>query len=132
MLRSNDVHLALRDSEFVICPFCDEVEVNKPEKQKRLASCNNSDTLTDKGMKVCRSFDIVSGYVYDNGYIDLHENMYKKKRKSIYNRKYHIKNLLFKLCRRNFADIHSKNKRLAIFKEIDKVLPNINRERKRI
>ena len=42
---------------------------------------------------------LVSGYVYDNGYIDFHENMYKIKRKSIYNRKYHIlnhiENLLF-------------------------------------
>ena len=98
-LCDNDVHLALRDSEFVICPFCDEVEVNKPEKQKRLACCNNSDIVTDKGMRVYRSCGIVGGYVYGNGYIDSHENMYKIKRKSIYNRKYHIlnhiENLLF-------------------------------------
>ena len=106
----NDVHLALRDSEFVICPFCDEVEVNKPEKQKRLACCNNSDIVTDKGMKVCRSCGIVGGYVCDNGCIDFHENTYKIKSKSIYNRKYHIENLLFKLCKQNFAGIHNKNK----------------------
>ena len=84
-LCDNDLHLALRDSEFVICPFCDEVEVNKPEKQKRLACCNNSDIVTDKEMKVYRSCGIVGGYVYDNGYNDFHENMYKIKRKSIYN-----------------------------------------------
>ena len=63
----NDVHLAVRDSEFVICPFCEEVEVNKLGKQKRLACCNNSDIGTDKGMKVCRSCGIVGGYVYDYG-----------------------------------------------------------------
>lgn len=55
----NDVHLALRDSEFVICPFSDEIQVNKAEKQKRLAFCNNSDIVTDKGMKVCRSKNMV-------------------------------------------------------------------------
>ena len=92
--------------------------------------------MTDKGIKVCRSCGIVGGYLYDNGYIDFHEKRYNKryykiKRKSIYNRKYHIENLLFKLCKQNFADVHNKNK-IAIFKEIDEVLPNINRERKRM
>ena len=33
--------------------------------------------------------------MYDIGYIDFHQHMYKKKRKSIYSRKYHIEDLLF-------------------------------------
>ena len=41
MMCNNDVHLAYRDSEFVICPFCNEVEVNKPEKNKNKKTKEN-------------------------------------------------------------------------------------------
>ena len=53
--------------------------------------------------------------------------MYKMKRKSLYNRKYHINNVIIKLCKHNYISVHNESKLMPIFKEIDKVLPNINK-----
>ena len=51
------------------------------------------------------------------------------KRKSVFNRKYHINNLIIKLCELNYINVHDKSKLMPIFKKIDKVLHNINKIR---
>lgn len=75
----------------------------------------NSNIVNNKGMKVCKSCGIVGGHVYGNGYIDFYEDMYKLKRKPIYNRKYYIENLIVKICKNNSIGVHNKNKIMAIY-----------------
>lgn len=45
---------------------------------------------------VCTNCGLYYGYDYINEFIDFYENMYKIRRKSVYHRKYHIDNTLFK------------------------------------
>ena len=56
------------------------------------------------------------------------KNMYKIKRKSIYHRKYHIENILNDLTVNTFFDQRLKIYR--IFNIIDKVMKNVNGQRK--
>ena len=58
-----------------------------------------------------------------------YENMYKMKSKSVYNRKYHINNLMIKLCELNYIKVHDNSKLMPIFKKIDRALHNINKIR---
>ena len=85
-------------------------------------------------MIVCRSCGIVQRYESSVEYIDFYENKYRMKRKSVYHRKYHINNVLTDLSSkyRITFSVKQKNKIMKIFSEIDKILPQINGERKRM
>ena len=60
--------------------------------------------------------------------------MHRIKRKSVYDKKYHIHNKINTLIERNGLKLTYKDqhKVIKIFKEIDNVLPKINKSRKRI
>ena len=65
--------------------------------------------------------------IYQTNYIYFYVNMYKIRKKSVYIRKYRIQNVL--------SDIELKNKLQIsrdIINRVCKVLPQINRDRKRI
>ena len=67
-------------------------------------------------------------------YIDFYDNMYKIKCKSVYNRKYHIENILNSLCQKHGIEINYENRQkiYKIFKLIDTVLSQVNGNRKRM
>ena len=95
--------------------------------------CSQMKLVKNRGSKVCRSCGQVRHYIPVSGYTDLYENKYKIKRKSIYQRKYHIHNLLHKICEKHFIDLHNKNKIMRIFKEIqEKLQDQLNKNRKRM
>ena len=85
-------------------------------------------------MRVCRSCGVVHGYDFANKYIDFYENRSKMVRKSIYHRKYHLCNKVDFLSSKNGVQISlkDKDKIIRIFNEIDKILPQINCDRKRM
>ena len=85
-------------------------------------------------MRVCRSCDVVHGDDFANEYIDFYENKGKMVRKSIYHRKYHLYNKVDFLSSKNGVQISfkDKDKIIRIFNEIDKILPQINGDRKRM
>ena len=67
-------------------------------------------------------------------YVDFHENRHRFRQKSVYQRKYHLENILRDICSKynlqisvsNLAKIHQT------FIEIDKILLQINGDRKRM
>ena len=85
-------------------------------------------------MKVCKNCGSVHGVRYVNEYTDFYENMYKIRRKSVYNRKYHIENVIKKICCDIKIQLNSdKMDRICkVFVEIDNVLPKLNYRRKRM
>ena len=122
-----ELHESLIESGDIVCPFCDfQLTYVKQKPQDRLAKY---DLCCE-----CRSCGIVQGYDSSTEYIDFYESKHKMKRKSVYHRKYHINNVLLEISSSHNItfSVEQKNKILRIFAEIDKILPQINGERKRI
>ena len=83
------------EMEDIICPFCNQ-QINKYEPINE-PCCNNQNMNNDN---VCT-----------NCYIDFYDNMYKIRKKSVYQRKYHINNILTKMCEKNDISIVNRNKK---------------------
>ena len=71
--------------------------------------CDMQDLINNNGMNVCRSCGVVHGYNFANKYIDFCENKGKTVRKSIYDRKYNLYNIINNICRKyNFQISNNK------------------------
>ena len=127
------IHDELINIEEFICPYCDQL----------LITCDKVDDLCCDGQQIedlngimtCISCGQVNGYVNDTGFIDYYENLHKIKRKSVYNRKYHIENKLnsFIYYRKIELTFDQRNRIYKVFKEIDNILKYVNKkDRKRI
>ena len=78
---------------------------------------------------------LVHGYQTAREYIDFHEKKHLIKKKSIYNRKYHLQNKIINIIMTNDAIISYKHQQkiLDIFEKIDKILSIVNNKtRKRM
>lgn len=114
------------------CPFCDKLlaETEKVNKQ----CCDKQDIENVNGMNTCVSCGLVHGYDYVAEYINFYDCMYKIRKKSVYNRKYHIENVLNNICCENRVEL-TNNQRDWIYKvfvEIGTILHLVNGNRKRI
>ena len=134
-----DLHESLIESGDIVCPFCDfQLTYVKQKPQDCTAKydlcCDCQEIINNNGMIVCRSCGSVHRYETSTEYIDFYESKHKMKRKSVYHRKYHINNVLLEISSSHNITffVEQKNKILRIFAEIDKILPQINGERKRI
>ena len=114
------------------CPYCDQLLV-EGDKEAELC-CSEPDMANKNGMNVCLNCGLVHGYEYSLEYLDFYENMYKIRRKSIYQRKYHIENVLNNICFKNRIDLtHVQRDRIyRVFAEISDIIPNVNYRRKRM
>ena len=125
------LHEGLLDLSQDFCPFC-----QKPlkEENKNIVNyylcCKYQDIIIHNESIVCKTCGVVQGYKKAKEFINFYENLYRIKRKSVYHRKYHLNNILMKQSI-NFS-MENKRKILRIFFEIDKILPQINGERKRM
>ena len=132
-----DLHESLIESGDIVCPFCDfqlTYVKQEPLRYVRYDCCDCQDIINDNGMIVCRNCGIVQRYESSAEYIDFYENRYRIKRKSVYHRKYHINNVLMDITPKygiTFS-VDQKNRIMKIFSVIDKILPQINGERKRM
>jgi len=81
-------------------------------------------------MNVCQSCGTVNDYQTAKDFIDFYENKYKIVKKSIYDRKYRLENITAE--NKFTVSYHEKTKIHQIFVEIDKILPQINGNRKRM
>ena len=72
-------------------------------------------------------------YKYYKEYLDFNENKYKIRKKSVYIRKYHVNNTIDKICDYNQIQLKysDKEKIFKILDEINKVIPELNQNRKR-
>lgn len=86
--------------------------------------------INDNGSNICKSCGTVNDYQTAKHFIDFHENKYKIVKKSIYHTKYHLENIIAE--NKITLSYHEKTKIHKIFVEIDKILPQININRKQI
>ena len=115
----------------VICPFC-EKELQECKAIYELC-CNNQDMINDNGKIVCQNCGNVDSYNTVDEYIDFYENNRKIIRKSVYHRNYHIKNIIHNISVYGIKiSVYNSLKICRIFKEIEKVLPPVNGNRKRM
>ena len=136
---NDEIHISLVDIGKISCPFCNE-KLEDDEKlqdclvKERDLCCDCQDIINYNGMLVCRSCGIVQKYESSTEYVDFYENRHKMKRKSVYHRKYHINNVLLEISSSHNItfSVQQKYKIMRIFSEIDKILPQINKKRKRI
>jgi len=92
--------------------------------------CDRQEIINDSGELVCKHGGQISAYEYAKEYVDFHENMYKIRRKSVYHRKYHIENVIYKA---NIKIPRVKMEKICkIFDEIQKIAPSIDTKRKRM
>ena len=114
------------------CPFCDKIlcaldNINEP-------CCSKQDIANKDRMNVCLNCGLVHGYEYGIEYIDFYENMYKIRRKSIYQRKYHIETVMNDICFENRIDLtyDQRDRIYRVFAEISDIIPTVNGRRKRL
>lgn len=111
------------------CPFCGKFEVGEDER-----CCDDQNIINDSGYLVCKKCGQVAGYKIVNEYVDFRENFYRFRRKSVYNRKYHIENVINNLSAASliFVNCQQRERIHYIFAEINKIISNIDGKRKRI
>ena len=125
---NTQIHDELKIMEESTCPFCDQqlVEVDKVDE----LCCDEQELENIDGMNTCVNCGSVLGYVFVDKCIDIYENMYKIRKKSVYCRKYYIENVMnsisFELTHEQINQIHK------VFVEIDSVLHDVNNNRKRM
>ena len=133
MICGDEIHVALKEAGIIKCPFCDfQFIEGKPLKND--ICCDFQDIIKCNGQSVCQSCGIVQGYNYVEEYVDFYQNRYKFIRKSVYHRKYHIRNKLFEI-RNKYGILLNCRQREAIervFEEIDKMVNQVNGQRKRL
>ena len=129
---NSQIHNDLINDGELICPFCEKQLMNVKKVEE--LCCIMSDKMIINGMNVCINCGLVHGYDYVREYFDFYNNMYKIRRKSVYNRNYHIDNVLDNIsCENNTQLTHKQRDRIhKVFIEIDGVLHMVNDGRKRI
>ena len=127
------IHNTLKEMGDLVCGFCDKKIVDSGVKIDTIC-CENKELIDDNEMNVCIECGVIDSYNYALPYVDFNENKYKIRRKSIYHRKYHIQNTVSDICSQHKLQIlkSDTDKIYSIFDEIDKILPQINDNRKRM
>ena len=132
MYCNSQIHDELKSMGECICPFCDQqlVEVYKVVEP----CCSGQDMKNVNGRNTCVNCGLVDGYVFAKEYIDIHENLYKIRRKSYYKRKYHIYNVLNGICYGNRMELTNdqRNRINKVFDAINSAIPHVNKNRKRM
>ena len=129
-----EIHNELKESEDIVCPFCDQKLEYSNEKPKKDLCCDDQYIINDDGMLACLSCGVVQGYNYVKEYVNFYENIHRFIRKSVYHREYHINNILLNIEEKYNIKISNcqKHKIDAIYVEIGKVLNEVNGIRKRM
>ena len=118
--------------EEIICPYCDKKIGKRTKKIEQC--CSQPEIVNDNNMLVCKNCGIVNGYKPLIEYVEFHQNKHRFHRKSVYQRKYHIENIINNVALKNNFQISVKNKDkiLRIFMEVGTVINLVNKERKRM
>ena len=117
--------------EEIICPFCNKKIGNRT---KKIDQCCSQPDIVNNNNIVCQNCGIVHGYRPVVEYVEFHQNKHRFYRKSVYQIKYHIENIINNIALKNDFQISVKNKDkiLRIFNKIGTVINLINNDRKRM
>ena len=129
---NSQIHDELKNIGESSCPFCDKLFVEVDEAVE--PCCSEQDMGNINGMNTCVNCGLVDGCDYVQEYFYFYENMHKIRRKSVYNRKYHIENVLDSILIENNIQLtyHQREQIYKVFVEIDSVLNEVNDGRKRM
>ena len=97
--------------------------------------CKRKSLINDGGEVVCKFCGQVSHYeMVNEGFIDYYENLYRIRRKSKYQRKYHIKNVLIDKLLQNhiYLTVEAENKLIRIFSQVVTLFFRLYPSRKRL
>ena len=133
MICGDEIHVALKEVGVLECLFC-RYRFMEEKSIKDDLCCDKRDIINDDGKLVCRSCGIVSGFEFARECVNFHQNRYRFIRKSVYHRKYHIKNKLFEIINK-YGILLNYQQREAIekvFEEIGKIVNQVNGQRKRL
>ena len=133
MICGDEIHVALKEVGVLECLFC-RYRFMEEKSIKDDLCCDKRDIIKDDGKSVCRSCGIVSGFGFARECVNFHQNRYRFIRKSVYHRKYHIRNKLFEI-RNKYGILLNCRQREAIervFEEIGKIVNQVNGQRKRL
>ena len=126
------LHDELKEMMEVMCPLCDQqlLEV----KNMLDPCCDKQELKIVNGMNTCVNCGSVHGCDYVMEYFDFYDNMHRIRQKSVYNWKYHIENVLFKIYSENNIELtfHQREQIYKAFIAIDNVLNEVNDGRKRM
>ena len=127
-----ELHVELSQN-CINCPFCNH-QISDYHTDKQSNCCPQPDITEDYSRLLCINCGQITGDLFKNNYIDVYENMYKIRKKSVYIRKYHIINVLNEIGLSNKKPIPSFvfNNVLKMFDKIKNILPQINEQHKRI
>ena len=132
MFCNDEIHDELKNMGESTCPFCDQQLF---EVSKVVETCCDEQELENINCKnTCVNCGLVHGDDYIAGYIDFYDNMYKIRQKLIYNRKYHIENVMNSISFENNITLTNnvRNKIYKVFDEINSVFHEVNDGRKRM
>lgn len=120
------------NKEYMTCPFCNKQLNDLSPKEDQC--CENMNKIKDNEANICQSCGALFGYEQASEYIDFHESRHRIRRKSVYHRKYYIKNILADIRQKHKIEISYKKQQKIekIFTEIGKVNKLINENRKRM
>ena len=126
------IHDELNNMEECTCPYCDQllVEVNKAAE----LCCGEQELEIIDGMNTCINCGLVHGNYYTIESFNFYDKMHLIRRKSVYNRKYHIENVLDSISSKNNIQLtyHQRKCIHKVFIEMDSVLHKVGDGRKRI
>ena len=127
------LHNSLVEDGEISCPFCDQ-QLQQPDLQTVEACCDNPTFESENGKILCQNCSQLTGEDLIAEYIDFYQDMYKIRKKSIYNQKYHIENVIRDLTAAHNIQITRAqiNQTLGKFNEIQKVLHQVDVGRKRL
>ena len=126
-----NIHEELVNMEEIICPFCNK---NIGKHTKKIDQCCSQPDIVNNNNIVCQNCGTVHGYKPIVEYVQFHENKHRFHRKSVYQRKCHIQNIIDNIALKNDfqVSVKDKSKILRIFNEIGKVVQTVNINRKRM
>ena len=130
----NKIHEELSmEFEYVLCPFCYKQISSRKKMKTVIVCCDNQDIINSEEEVVCTNCGVIQYYTYHKEYIDFNENKYKIRKRSVYIRRYQLDNTLKDICKQNNIHLFKSDqlKIFEIFDKINKVLPEINKNRKK-
>ena len=112
--------------------FSERFEPCKTASEK---CCKRKLLINDDGEVVCKFCGQVSHYeMVNEGFINFYENLYRIRRKSKYQRKYHIRNVLIDKLLQNhiYLTVEAENKLIRIFSQVVTLFFRLYPSRKRL
>ena len=102
---NQELHDEIIKMDYIECLFCDQ-QFKEPTT-KHIPCCNKQGIINNNGTNVCQNCSTVDSYCIVKEYIDFNVNKQKIVKRSIYDRKYHLENII--LENKITLSYHEKN-----------------------